>query len=138
MRQAEKVSQVGSGKSSNSPLYNETKKLENFLSKQIVKIKIRVHACKCYASYYNVDIWNSLNPELQVKDTESAFNSNLIDLLTQIKGCKFVTTLVLVLKKVSFFSFFFFYNLHFFEQKTYSHQVLIYLNVPGIPVRKPL
>ena len=56
MRQAEKVSQVGSGKSSNSPLYNETKKLENFLSKQIVKIKIRVQACKCYASYYNVDI----------------------------------------------------------------------------------
>ena len=39
-----------------------------------------------------------------------------------------------------FFLFFFFYiyNLHFFKQKTYSHQVLIYLNVPGIPVRKPL
>ena len=34
--------------------------------------------------------------------------------------------------------FFYIYNLHFFEQKTYSHQVLIYLNVPGIPVRKPL
>ena len=38
-----------------------------------------------------------------------------------------------------FFCFFFYiYNLHFFKQKTYSHQVLIYLNVPGIPVRKPL
>ena len=36
------------------------------------------------------------------------------------------------------FFFFYIYNLHFFEQKTYSHQVLIYLNVPGIPVRKPL
>ena len=56
MRQAEKVSQVGFGKSSNSPLYNETKKVKNFLNKQILKIKIRVHACKCYASYYNVDI----------------------------------------------------------------------------------
>ena len=100
MRQAEKVSQVGSGKSSNSPLYNETKKVKNFLNKQILKIKIRVHACKCYASYYNVDIWNSLNPELQVKGTESAFNKNLIELLTQIKSFKFVTTLVLVLKKV--------------------------------------
>ena len=36
------------------------------------------------------------------------------------------------------FFFFYIYNLHFFEQKTYSHQVLIYLNVPGISVRKPL
>ena len=34
--------------------------------------------------------------------------------------------------------FFYIYNLHFFKQKVYSHQVLIYLNVPGIPVRKPL
>ena len=34
--------------------------------------------------------------------------------------------------------FFYIYNLHFFGQKTYSHQVLIYLNVPGIPVRKAL
>ena len=36
------------------------------------------------------------------------------------------------------FFFLYIYNLHFSEQKTYSHQVLIYLNVPGIPVRKPL
>ena len=34
--------------------------------------------------------------------------------------------------------FIYLYNLHFFEQKIYSHQVLIYLNVPGIPFRKPL
>ena len=35
---------------------------------------------------------------------------------------------------------FFFYirNLHFFKQKVYSHQALTYLNVPGIPVKKPL
>ena len=36
------------------------------------------------------------------------------------------------------FIFFYIYNLHFFEQKIYSHQVLIYLNVPGIPVKRPL
>ena len=37
-------------------------------------------------------------------------------------------------------SFFFFNmsNLHFLEQKIYSQQVPIYLNAPGIPVRKPL
>ena len=38
----------------------------------------------------------------------------------------------------SCYFFFYIYNLHFFKQKVYSHQVLIYLNVPGIPVRKPL
>ena len=34
--------------------------------------------------------------------------------------------------------FFYMYNLQFSKQKVYSHQVLIYLNVPGIPVKKPL
>ena len=34
--------------------------------------------------------------------------------------------------------FFYIYNLHFFKQRIYGHQVLIYLNVPGIPVRQPL
>ena len=34
--------------------------------------------------------------------------------------------------------FLYIYNLHFFKQKVYSHQVLIYLIVPGISVRKPL
>ena len=35
---------------------------------------------------------------------------------------------------------FFFYMtyLHVFKQKNYGHQVLIHLNVPGIPVKKPL
>ena len=39
---------------------------------------------------------------------------------------------------VLFVFFFYIYNLHVFKQKIYSHQVLIYLNVPGIPVKKPL
>ena len=38
--------------------------------------------------------------------------------------------------KIRFFSYI--YNLHFFKQKVYRQQVLIYLNVPGIPVKKPL
>ena len=37
---------------------------------------------------------------------------------------------------VNMFFFFYIYNLHFFKQKIYSDQVLMYLNVP--PVRKPL
>ena len=43
---------------------------------------------------------NSFNPELQLKDSESAIKSKLIELLTQLKGFKFVTTLVLVFKKI--------------------------------------
>ena len=47
-----------------------------------------------------VENLNSFNPELQLKDTESAIKSKLIELLTQLKGFKFVTTLVLVFKKI--------------------------------------
>ena len=47
--------------------------------------------------------------------------------------------LLLQLKKnKSNFFFIYIYNLHFLKQKVYSHQVLIYLNVPGIPLRKSL
>ena len=42
---------------------------------------------------------NYFNPELQLKDTESAIKSTLIKLLTQLRGFKFVTTSVLVFKK---------------------------------------
>ena len=35
-------------------------------------------------------------------------------------------------------TFFYICNLYFSKQNVYSHQVLIYLNAPGIPVRKPL
>ena len=48
----------------------------------------------------NVEILNSFNLELQLKDTESVIKSKLIELLIQLKGFKFVTTLVLVFKKI--------------------------------------
>ena len=38
--------------------------------------------------------------ELQFKDTESAFESKPVDLLTQLKGFKLVATLVLMFKKI--------------------------------------
>ena len=37
---------------------------------------------------------------MQLKDFQSAIKRTLIDLLTQLKGFKFVTTLVLVFKKI--------------------------------------
>ena len=57
-------------------------------------------ALKGYANSHNVEILKSLNPELQLKDTEPVIKSKLIDLLTELKGFKFVATLVLELKKI--------------------------------------
>ena len=65
-----------------------------------MKITKREHACKGYVIIYDIDILNSFNPELQLKDTESAIKSNLIELLTQLKDFKFVTAIVLVFKKI--------------------------------------
>ena len=76
------------------------KKSENFLNEKNVKIAKREHASKGYASAYNVDILNSFNPELQLKDTEYVIEIKLIELLTRLKGFEFVTILVLVFKKI--------------------------------------
>ena len=46
------------------------------------------------ASFFNVEILNSFNPELQLKDTEPAIKDKFK------KVFKFVTTLVLMLKKI--------------------------------------
>ena len=43
---------------------------------------------------------NSFNPELQLKDTESAIRNKLTDLLSKLKSFKFVATLVLEFKKI--------------------------------------
>ena len=55
---------------------------------------------KAFASTYNVEILSSFNIELQLKDTESEIKSKLIELLSQLRGFKSVTTLVLVFKKI--------------------------------------
>ena len=36
---------------------------------------------------------NVFNPELQLEDTESAIKNKLIDLLSELKGSKFMITL---------------------------------------------
>ena len=77
--QAEKVS-------SKSSVYAKTKKVKIFWAKKIVKTTKWEHAFKGYVSTYNVKILNFLNHEL--KGTESANKSKLIELLTQLKGFK--------------------------------------------------
>ena len=43
---------------------------------------------------------NSFNPELQLKNTESSTRNKLIDLMSELKGFKFLTTLVVEFKKI--------------------------------------
>ena len=52
-----------------------------------------------YASTYNAKILNSFNPELQLKDIESAIRNKLKDLLNKLKEFRFMATLVLEFKK---------------------------------------
>ena len=47
----------------------------------------------------NVEILNFFNPELRLQDTESKTTNKLKHLLTELKGFKFVITLVLKFKK---------------------------------------
>ena len=67
-------------------------KSETSLDEQ--NVKITKHAFKGNPSTCNVEILNSFSNELQLKDTESATKSNLIELLTRLKGFKFVKTIV--------------------------------------------
>ena len=53
---------------------------------------------KGFTSSYNVEMLNSFNPELQLKDTESTIKGKAIELLTQLRYFKFMTTLALVFK----------------------------------------
>ena len=68
----------------------------NVLNQKNVKITKPAHAFKGFASFFNVEILYSFNHELQIKDTESATK----ELITELRGFKFVTTLVLVFKEV--------------------------------------
>ena len=47
-----------------------------FLEQKTIKTK-REHTSKGFASTYNVEILNSFNPELQLRDTESTVKNKL-------------------------------------------------------------
>ena len=60
--QGKKVSQVADASKISPVLYIVTKTRENFFNEKNSKIAKQFHACKDYASSYNVDILNSFNP----------------------------------------------------------------------------
>ena len=49
---------------------------------------------------FYVDILFYVNPEPQLKNTESAIKNKLKDLLSELRGFKFVNTLVIEFKKI--------------------------------------
>ena len=69
------------------------KTVKTFETKKNVKITGREHSFKGFVS-------TSFNVELQLKDTESTIKNKPIDLLSKLRGFKFVAILVLVLKKI--------------------------------------
>ena len=71
-------------------IQKKKKKCKKLLNKKLVKVTKQKHAFKGCPSTYNVEIL----------DSESATKSKLIELLTQLKGFKFVASLVLVFKKI--------------------------------------
>ena len=71
----------------------EVKKSEKCLDEKNAKITKKSHAYKGYAIIYNITILYNFNHELQLRDTESAIKNKLIDLLSELRGFKFVTTL---------------------------------------------
>ena len=64
------------------------------------KITKQYQAHKGYPSNYNVEILNSFNAKLQFKDIDSKITIKLKHLVTQSKGFKFMTTLLLEFKKI--------------------------------------
>ena len=70
------------------------------MNEKNAKLIKQSYAFKGDASFYYVEILNSFNPEPQLKDTKSVIKNKLIDLLSELKGFKFMTALVLEFKKI--------------------------------------
>ena len=77
--------------------------LKTFFNKKDSKINAKLrkqcHSYKCCGSTYQVEILNSFNTELQLKNSESAIRNKLKDLLIELEVLKFMATLVLEFKK---------------------------------------
>ena len=99
-----KILQVGRCKSSASLLHSETKKSEKFFDgiKTIRNAKVikRSPPCEFYAINYQVKILNSFNLLLLLKNNKPTIKHKLIDLLSEWRRFKFLTTLVLEFKKI--------------------------------------
>lgn len=88
---------LATGKNWTTSWYSETTKPEVFFdeTKTMKKSKNKNNQAigfKNYRHIYNVEILNSLNPEIQFKNTKSVIKNKLKNLLSELRGCKFVIT----------------------------------------------
>ena len=72
---------------------------ENILDEKDAKITKQSHAYKGYANTYSVKMLTFFNPQLQLKDAESAIKNKLMDTLSELRRFKFVAALVLKFNK---------------------------------------
>ena len=82
-----------------APYIVKQKKVKIFHVQKNAKIIKQSHGYKGYASVCSVEILNSFNPELQLRDTVYAIRNKLVDVLAELKDCKFLVKLVLEFKK---------------------------------------
>ena len=65
-------------------------KQKNFVNEKNVKTTTSSYAHTGCGSSCNVEILSSFNPELQLKDIESTIKNKLMNLLSKLRGFKFV------------------------------------------------
>ena len=92
MKLTEKIFQVGhAGRNTNKDLFLvKQKKWKLFRWKKTAFITKPSHTYRGYASTYNVEILNSFSSELRLKETETAIKNKLRDLISALRGFKFV------------------------------------------------
>ena len=66
-------------------LYCEKTKIEKVMDEKKTKITKQSHPYKSYANSYSVEILDSFNHELQLKDIDYAIINKVINLLTELK-----------------------------------------------------
>ena len=89
------MSQLGMSINVSAALFSETTKPDFFW-------RNNNKTSTCFQNYpytYNVEILNSFNPELQLKNTEFTIKNKLKNLLNELRGFKFVKILVLQKQK---------------------------------------
>ena len=93
---------------------------------------------RCLTGFWYASVWDrfSRNTNFVIKSCLPYQFWKLFTVVIRTKSCDSIIIMSIIFD--NFFLIYIQYNLHFFEQEIYSHQVLIYLNVPGIPVTEPL
>ena len=84
------VSQLGMVKNTTTPLYSETTKPEKIFDKEKTTDDVKIKKTKNKNNLTLIKVMQTFNPELQLKSTESAIKNKLKNLLTELRGLKYL------------------------------------------------